>query len=73
MNRIIKFIFTVLGGIMIGFGLGILAYKNAFLGKGQYEIAMVLSLILGGFFLALGIPGRAARYERIEDVQAPPR
>lgn len=73
MNRIIKFVFTVLGGILIGFGLGILAYKNAFLGKGQYEIAMVLSLILGGFFLALGIPGRAARYAAEDGAQAPLR
>jgi NhaP-type Na+/H+ or K+/H+ antiporter len=64
MNGILKFILTIIGGILIGFGLGIFVYKNALLGKGQYEIAMILSLILGGFFIALGMPGK--RMMRIE-------
>ena len=68
MNGILKFIFTIFGGILIGFGLGIFVHKSAFLGQGQYDIAMVLSLILGGFFIALGIPGK--RMMRIEKEQA---
>ena len=66
MNRFIKFIFTILGGILIGFGLGIMAHKNSILSSAQFEIAVVLSLIAGGFFLALGIPGKKIQqdYER---------
>jgi NhaP-type Na+/H+ or K+/H+ antiporter len=67
MNGIFKFVFTIVGGILIGLGLGIFVYKSALLGEGQYEIAMILSLILGGFFIALGIPGR--RMMRIEKEQ----
>jgi len=58
MNRFIKFIFTILGGILIGFGLGTMAHKNAVLSVSQFEVAIIMSLIAGGFFLALGIPGK---------------
>ncbi|UMX47543.1 MAG: hypothetical protein L7H18_03795 [Candidatus Nealsonbacteria bacterium DGGOD1a] len=66
MNRFIKFIFTILGGILIGFGLGIMAHKNSVLSATQFEVATVMSLIAGGFFLALGIPGKKIRpdYEK---------
>lgn len=64
MNGILKFIFTIIGGILIGLGLGIFVYKNALLGMRQSEAVMILSLILGGFFIALGIPGRRIRYEK---------
>ena len=66
MHPIIKFIFTILGGILIGFGLGIMAHKNNILSAAQFEVAIVLSLIAGGFFLALGIPGKKIQqdYER---------
>jgi len=58
MNRFIKFIFTILGGILIGFGLGIMAHKNAVLSGAQFEAAIIMSLIAGGFFVALGLPGK---------------
>lgn len=61
MNSFVKFIFTVLGGVSIGFGLGIMAHKNALLLASQFEAAMILSLIAGGFFLALGLPGKKIR------------
>ena len=63
MNSFIKFAFTILGGILVGFGLGIMAHKNSLLSGAQFEVAIVLSLIAGGFFLALGIPGRRIRQE----------
>jgi NhaP-type Na+/H+ or K+/H+ antiporter len=58
MNIFIKFIFTIAGGALIGLGLGIMAHKNNLLSAGQFEAAMILSLIAGGFFLALGLPGK---------------
>jgi NhaP-type Na+/H+ or K+/H+ antiporter len=67
MHPIIKFIFTILGGTLIGFGLGIMAHKNSILSGAQFEVAIILSLIAGGFFLALGIPGRRIRQEPESD------
>ncbi|MFZ3073585.1 MAG: hypothetical protein WA093_00420 [Minisyncoccales bacterium] len=66
MNSIIKFLFTILGGISVGFGLGLMAHKNSVLSATQFEVAIVMSLIAGGFFMALGIPGKKIRpdYER---------
>jgi NADH:ubiquinone oxidoreductase subunit 6 (subunit J) len=61
MNSFIKFIFTIFGGVSVGFGLGIMAHKNSILSGAQFEAAIVMSLIAGGFFLALGIPGRKIR------------
>lgn len=54
---------------MIGFGLGVMARKNEILAPAQFEIAIILSLILGGFFLALGLPGK--RIDRGEEVSNP--
>jgi len=67
MHPIIKFIFTILGGILIGFGLGIMAHKNTILSGAQFEAAIVVSLIAGGFFLALGIPGRKIRADEFQN------
>jgi NhaP-type Na+/H+ or K+/H+ antiporter len=58
MNALIKFLFTILGGILVGFGLGIMAHKNSILSGAQFEVAIVMSLVVGGFCFALGIPGR---------------
>jgi NhaP-type Na+/H+ or K+/H+ antiporter len=63
MNTFIKFLFTIVGGGLVGFGLGILAHKNNLLSGQQFEVAIILSLISGGFFLALGIPGRKVQQE----------
>jgi len=63
MNALIKFMFTILGGILIGFGLGVMAHKNSIMSGAQFEVAIVMSLIAGGFFLALGIPGRRMQQE----------
>ncbi len=47
----------------MGFGLGILTHKNSLLSGPQFEVAIILSLVAGGFFLALGIPGRKIQSE----------
>ncbi len=66
MNQFIKFMFTVFGGAAIGFGLGVMAYKNAIFSASQFEAAMILGLIAGGFFLALGLPGKKIRRDEEE-------
>lgn len=74
MNQFIKFVFTILGGMLIGLGLGIMAHKNNLMSAGQFEAAMILGLIAGGFFLALGLPGKkiAARDDDRSQTPEPP-
>ena len=62
----IKFIITVLGGIFVGFGVGILIDKSGVLPAQYRETAMAISLIAGGFFVALGIPSRSTDKDIIE-------
>lgn len=63
MNYFVKFIFTILGGGLVGFGLGVMAHKNSIMAPNYFEVAIVMSLVAGGFFLALGIPGRRTRVD----------
>jgi len=63
MNALLKFFFTILGSGLAGFGVGILAHKNNVLSGQQFEVAIVMSLIAGGFFLALGLPGKKIKDE----------
>ena len=76
MNPFIKFLFTILGAGLIGFGLGIIAHKNALISGAQFEVAIIMSLILGGFFLAFGIPGKKIQQESEivnQSIQQPPQ
>jgi len=58
MHFFIKFIFTVLGGVLIGLGLGIMIHKNGILSAAHFEAATVFALIAGGFFTGDGIAGK---------------
>jgi hypothetical protein len=44
-----------------------MAHKNTILSGAQFEAAIVVSLIAGGFFLALGIPGRKIRADEFQN------
>jgi len=66
MVTFIKFILTVLGGILVGFGVGILIDKSSVLASQYRDTAMAISLIAGGFFVALGIPSRSTDKDIIE-------
>ena len=48
----IKTLRRILGGLLTGFGLGILLTQSYSLSRGQLLVILVFSLILGGFFLA---------------------
>lgn len=63
MHFLIKFLFTVLGGISVGFGIGIMAHKNNLLSAAHFEVATVFALVAGGFLLAMGLPGRRIQQE----------
>jgi NADH:ubiquinone oxidoreductase subunit 6 (subunit J) len=63
MHPLIKFIFTILGAGLVGFGLGIMVHKNGVLSAAHFEVATVCSLVTGGFFLAMGIPGKKVQQD----------
>jgi hypothetical protein len=54
----LKFIFLIFGAGLVGFGLGIMVHKNGVLSAAHFEVAVVCSLVAGGFLLAMGIPGK---------------
>lgn len=58
MQTFIKYLFSVIGGILIGMGLGIFVCQNNLLDGNMRQICMILGLIVGGFFLAMGIPSK---------------
>lgn len=47
----------------MGFGIGIMAHKNGLLSPAYFEVATVFSLVAGGFFLAMGLPGKKIQQE----------
>lgn len=63
MPLFVKFIFTIIGGMLVGFGIGIMAHKNGLLSPAHFEVATVFSLVAGGFFLAMGLPGKMIKQE----------
>jgi|AntAceMinimDraft_8_1070364.scaffolds.fasta_scaffold339613_1 hypothetical protein len=50
----LKPLLSILGTLLIGFGLGLIVGREIIVNQYQYLIGIVGSLILGGFFLALG-------------------
>ena len=53
-ENFLKSLLLVLGILLIGFGLGLIVGREIIVNQYQYLIGIVGSLILGGFFLALG-------------------
>jgi hypothetical protein len=66
MTTFIKFVSTILGGVLAGFGIGLLIEKSGGLTIQYRDAALALSLIAGGFFVALGIPSRATDKDIID-------
>ena len=54
-NILLKFLLTVLGGISIGFGIGIIVVNSLILEGIKYWLVIIVRLILGGFLMALGL------------------
>jgi len=53
--NILKFLLVILGGMLIGFGIGMIVADSLILEGIQYWLAVIAGLILGGFFIALGL------------------
>jgi len=50
----------------VGFGLGIMAYKDGIMTPAHFEVATVFALVAGGFLLAMGLPGKKFNKERMQ-------
>ncbi len=62
-NRLFKKFLIVLGFLLIGFGIGIIVSKNFQVGETTHWLIIVCSLVLGGFFTALGIAKKIPKKE----------
>jgi len=58
MKNVLKGLLIVLGGLMIGFGIGMVVANSFIFGEAKYWVAVIGSLTLGGFLMALGLTGR---------------
>ena len=67
MQNIFKNLLVVLGGLMIGFGIGMITSSSFIFGETKYWVAVVVSLILGGFFTALGLTGKKKVEKKITE------
>jgi len=51
MNGVLKTFLILIGGIFVGFGLGVLFLSENYMSRTNVLIILILSLILGGFIL----------------------
>lgn len=51
MNGVLKTFLILIGGICVGFGLGVLFLSENYMSRTNVLIILILSLILGGFIL----------------------
>lgn len=71
MKTFIKFVLTIFGGMLVGFGVGLLMEKSGVIHVQYRDIALALSLISGGFFIAMGIPAKKTDKDLVEYQQLP--
>lgn len=58
MENIFKNLLVILGGLMIGFGIGLVVASSLTFGEAKYWTAIIGSLILGGFLMAVGLTSK---------------
>lgn len=67
MNILFKSFLIFIGGILLGFGIGVVATNFLVKQETMYWTAIVSSLILGGFFMALGLAARSPLKSKKEE------
>jgi len=68
MANTLKFSFVILGSLLIGLGIGLILPKNFQIKESYSWLAVIFALILGGFFLGLGIVSQAPKKEETEEI-----
>ena len=69
MHILFKSILIFMGGILLGFGMGIVATNFLIKEEAVYWGSIVGTLILGGFFIALGMTAKTNSFK--EEVSGP--
>ncbi len=69
MKSAFKNFLLIIGGIAIGFGIGMVVATYLTFGEIGYWMAVIISLILGGFLMAIGITFKNAKkiVETVDD------
>ncbi|GAI29651.1 unnamed protein product [marine sediment metagenome] len=55
MKRFLSQSLTILGWLLVGFGVGVLITEATKLSEAQYALMMIGTLVLGGFLIGIGI------------------
>jgi len=71
LSSFLKNFLIALGFLLVGFGVGMIMAKNFQIEENQYWMVTVASLILGGFFTALGVAKRTKEKERTREQSEP--
>ena len=66
-TKLLKNFLIALGFLLIGFGIGMIIAENFQIEKTNYWLIIVCSLILGGFFTALGVAKKIPKKKEIEE------
>jgi hypothetical protein len=66
MNNLLKILLVVLGGMLIGFSLGMITANSITLGGAGYWAITVVGLILGGFLIATGLAKKEKKVAKEE-------
>lgn len=66
---ILKNLLIIFGSVLIGLGIGMIISQNFQLGETNYLLAIIGSLVLGGFLIALGITKKVTKEETQEEAE----
>lgn len=67
--KFLKFLLIFIGGSLIGFGIGIIIGNNSLFTNTTFWSSAIGSLILGGFFMALGLVISGRKKEKKEEIR----
>jgi len=67
MQNALKILLIILGGMAIGFGLGMITADSFVPGEIEYWAITVVSLILGGFLMAMGLTKKEKKIDKKEE------
>ena len=68
MAKFFKNFFVILGSLLIGLGIGLIIPGAVQIEEGYYWLVIIFALILGGFFLGLGIIAQASKKKEVKEI-----
>jgi len=70
MPKVFKTFFAVLGFLLIGLGIGLIIPRSVQIEESYYWLVIIFTLILGGFFVGLGVVAQTPE-KRASEKRAP--